>query len=122
MPAPTLTVTVAEVPSEPTASKVARTASSTDRLNEEAAVAVLEIAVDNMMKHNMFCAMEIDTARAMSSDLDVEVVSSARQLWRQIVQRTIVSRVRADVVRRKLLPVTIHTLCSLLFDALDSFQ
>jgi len=75
-----------------------------------------------MMRHNMVCSMEIDTARAMSSDLDVEVVSSARQLWRQIVQRTIVSRVRADVVRRKLLPVTIHTLCSLLFDALDAFQ
>ena len=85
-------------------------------------VGVLHIVLDNMVKHNMICSMEIDTARAMDVDLNVEVVTAARQLWRQILQRTIITRVRADVVRRKLLPVTIHTLCSLLFDALESFR
>ena len=46
---------------------------------------------------------------------------SARELWHQVLQRTIIERVRNDVVQRKLLPVTIHTLCALLMDTLKSF-
>ena len=55
--------TVAEAPSELTASvsKLTKlTSSPNDRLDEESMKLVLEIVLDNLMKHNMICSMEID--------------------------------------------------------------
>jgi len=94
--------------------------STTDRLNEESMASVLEIVLDNMMKRNMVCPIEINGMRAMAADMHVMI--SARELWYQVVQREIIKRVRNEVVKRKLLPVTIHTLSSLLHDTVESFQ
>ena len=112
--------TVAEAPSELTASvsKLAKlTSSPNDRLDEESMKTVLEIVLNNMMKHNLICSMEVD---AMNGT-DTHIVLSARELWHQMLQRTIIDRVRNEVVKRKLLPVTIHTLCALLTDVANSF-
>jgi hypothetical protein len=92
----------------------------TDRLDEESMKAVLEIVLDNMLKHNLVCSIEIGAAHALTTEMSVML--SARELWHQILLRQIISRVHADVVSRKLLPVTIHTLCSLLLDAVKSFD
>ena len=112
--------TVAEAPSELTASvsKLAKlTSSPNDRLDEESMETVLEIVLNDIMKHNLICSMEVD---AMNGT-DTQIVLSAREIWHQMLQRTIIDRVRNEVVKRKLLPVTIHTLCALLTDVANSF-
>jgi hypothetical protein len=81
---------------------------------------VLEIVLDNMMKRNLVGSMEIGGARAMMPD--VNTIMAARELWREMLLRTITERIRTEVVKRKLLPVTIHSLCALLFDSLKQFE
>jgi hypothetical protein len=79
--------------------------------------AVLEIVLNNMMKHNLICSMEVD----MVNGTETHIVLSARELWHQVLLRTVIDRVRNEVVKRRLLPVTIHTLCALLSDVTSSF-
>jgi hypothetical protein len=104
----------------PSANEAPKIVASTDRLDKETMTTVLEIVLNNMVKRHMVGSMEIDGACAMITD--VNTVLAAHELWRQILQRTIISRIHDEVAKRKLLPVTIHTLCSLLFDALKQFE
>ena len=68
--------------------------------------AVLEIVLNNMMKHNLICSMEVD---AMNGT-ETHIVLSACERWHQMLLRTVIDRIRNEVVERRLLPVTIHTL------------
>jgi len=80
---------------------------------------VLEIVLENIMNHNMAASVEIGGLRASITDTDTLMLS--RSLWRLVVQRTIIERIQVEVVRRKLIPITIHTLCALLLDSLKPF-
>jgi hypothetical protein len=115
---PTTTIalapTIAVPLSEATSSKVQKTVSSTTRLNEEQMKVVLEIVVDNITKRNLIGAMEVNAANAMNSD--TTIVMSACELWHEIMKYTIIHRVCCEVAKRKLTPVTIHTLCALLLE------
>ena len=93
---------------------------ASDRLNEESAVVVMEIVLDNMLKHNMVCAMEVSGMQVMNTD--VNVVLTARELWGHVLTHTIINRVRDELVKRKLLPVTARTLCSLLLEAVNAIE
>ena len=91
-----------------------------DRLNEESMTAVLEIVLDNMIKRNWICTMEIDGIRAMVADM--HVMLCAREVWRHVSEHEIIKRIRSEVIKRNLLPVSVRTLSSLLIDTLESFQ
>jgi hypothetical protein len=93
---------------------------STDRVNEESLAPVLEVVLDNMVKHKLLCSMEIDGVIGMN--VDENIVMSAHELWREVLIHTIIDRVRAEVVKRKLLPISIHILRALLFDVLKSLD
>ena len=81
--------------------------------------AVLEIVMENVVNRKMI-SLEDGGQRANITDTDTLV--SARALWYLVVQRTIIQRVENEVISRKLLPVTIHTLCALLLDVLNEFH
>jgi hypothetical protein len=93
--------------------------------------AVLAIVLENIMKHNMVGALEVGSgggAVVGSGDgvlfgnaTDTQTLLAARSLWRLIVQRTVVESVSSEVVKRKLLPISIHTLCTLVLAALKLY-
>ena len=83
---------------------------------------VLEIVLKNIAKHNMVAALEVDGgSTSLANGLDMSTMLAARSLWRLIVQRTVMERISAEVVTRKLLPITIHTLCTLVLEAIKSY-
>ena len=79
-----------------------------------------EIVVENAMNSRLIGLLEVSNRRAIVTD--VNAIMSARTLWRLVVQRKIIEHIQADVAKRNLLPVTIRTLCDLLFDAMKTFQ
>jgi chromatin segregation and condensation protein Rec8/ScpA/Scc1 (kleisin family) len=106
------------VSSAPSISKLAKlTSSPNDRLDEASTKIVLEIVLENLIKHNMICVMDIDMVKVAETYLAL----CARELWNQMLQRTLIERIINEVVKRKLFPVTIHTLCALLIDEMKSF-
>jgi hypothetical protein len=77
------------------------------------------------MKHNMVGALEVAGDGAGGSGgvsfgngADTQTLLAARSLWRLITQCTVVECVSCEVAKRKLLPISTHTLCSLVLDAL----
>ena len=106
-------------PSAPTSIEVPALVTPTDRLDMEGMTTVLEIVVDNMIKRNLVGSMEIDAMHMMN---ETHTLVSARDVWRQIVLRTVIDRIHVEVVKRKLLPVTIHTLAALLLDVVKPFE
>lgn len=79
---------------------------------------VLEIVLVNCEKYKL---LVLDIGGVQANLADMETLVAARTLWQMVVNRIIIERIQNEVVRRKLLPVSIHTLCSLLFDALKQF-
>jgi hypothetical protein len=75
------------------------------------------------MKHHMVGALEVagGSGASIGNGADTQTVLAARSLWRIIVQRAVVGSVSSEVVKRKLLPVSIHTLCTLVLDALKLY-
>jgi hypothetical protein len=88
---------------------------------------VLAIVLQNIVKHNMVGALEVggdgDGGGSVSfgNGADTQTLLAARSLWRLVVQRTVVECVSSEVAKRKLLPVSIDTLCTLVLDALKLY-
>jgi hypothetical protein len=93
---------------------------SMDRLDKDAITTVLELTLENMMRCNMLGSFEIGGAQALVTDMST--LMSARTLWRQVLKRSIIDRVHAEVAKRNLLPITIRTLCSLLLLVTKQFE
>jgi hypothetical protein len=90
---------------------------------------VLAIVLENIMKHNAVGALEVAGDAVGSSGsvsfgngADTQTLLAARSLWRLIVQRTVLECVTSEVATRKLLPISIHTLCNLVLDALKLYK
>jgi hypothetical protein len=89
---------------------------------------VLAIVLENIMKHNMVGALEVGGGSdgggggvSFGNGVDTPTMLAARSLWRLVVQRTVVECVSSEVAKRKLLPVSIDTLCTLVLEALKLY-
>lgn len=82
-------------------------------------MAAVDIVTELLINMNILAVNVSGGAAALADD---ETLGAARVLWNSFVKRSVHAQVSRELVSRNLLPVTLHTLSALLYDAISLYK
>ena len=82
-------------------------------------MAAVDIVTELLINMNILAVNVSGGAAALADD---ETLGAARVLWNSFVKRSVYAQVSRELVSRNLLPVTLHTLSALPYDAISLYK
>jgi hypothetical protein len=90
------------------------------RLSKSAALEAADIVFDKLNIANLLGANCSGNNGPVAAFADESTRIASHSLWSCVVKRLVLTRVESEMVQRKLLPITINSLCTLFVDGLHS--